>query len=176
MQQFAIVGCGKIAERHAENIIKKGLLSAACDIIPERAHKLAKKFNARPYYSLTDMLEQEHKLSAAAICTPNGLHALHSITCLQAGLHVLCEKPLCIKSDDGEAMIKAAQKAGKHLFVVKQNRYNPHVAEVKKMCIEGRLGNITSFQVNCFWNRPKEYYNDGWRGTKDLDGGTLFTQ
>jgi predicted dehydrogenase len=176
MRQFAIAGCGKIAGRHAENIIKNGLLSAVCDTIPERANTLAKKFNARPYYSLPDMLKYEKELSVVAVCTPNGLHTSHAIMCLQAGLHVLCEKPLCIKSEDGQAMIEAAQKAGKHLFVVKQNRYNPPVAEVKKLCVEGKLGKITSFQINCFWNRPKEYYSDGWRGTRDLDGGTLFTQ
>src|SRR5436853_7314734 len=111
MQKFALIGCGKIAGRHAENIITKGILSAVCDTIPARADELAKKFNARSYYSLNSMLSNENKLTAAVICTPNGLHASHTIQCLQAGLHVLCEKPLCIKSEDGKAMIEAAQKA-----------------------------------------------------------------
>jgi UDP-N-acetyl-2-amino-2-deoxyglucuronate dehydrogenase len=176
MQQFAIIGCGKIAERHAENIIKNGLLSAVCDVEPQRADELAKKFNARAYYSLAGMLQNENKLTVAAICTPNGLHAAHTIQCLHAGLHVLCEKPLCIKSEDGETMIEAAQKAGKYLFVVKQNRFNSPVIELKKLCDEERLGKITSFQINCFWNRPEQYYQSSWRGTKDLDGGTLYTQ
>lgn len=176
MQHFAIIGCGKIAERHAENIVRQGLLSAVCDILPQRAHELAKKFDATPYNSLAALLEKENKLTVAVICTPNGLHASHAIQCLQAGLHVLCEKPLCIKSEDGKAMIKAAQKAGKYLFVVKQNRFNPPIAELKKLCDENKLGNLMSFQINCFWNRPQEYYQNSWRGTKDLDGGTLYTQ
>ncbi|MEP6595829.1 MAG: Gfo/Idh/MocA family oxidoreductase [Ginsengibacter sp.] len=176
MQQFALIGCGKIAERHAENIIRTGLLCAVCDIIPQRVDKLAKKFNAKPYYSLESMLELENELTIAVICTPNNLHAPHSIQCLQAGLHVLCEKPLCIKSEDGKNMVEAAQKAGKYLFVVKQNRFNPPVVEVKKLCDEKRLGNITNFQINCFWNRPQEYYQNSWKGTKELDGGTLYTQ
>ena len=176
MQQFAVIGCGRIAERHAENIIKAGTLCAVCDIIPQRADELAKKFNAKSYYSLAGMLQQENKLTVAVVCTPNGLHASHTIQCLQAGLHVLCEKPLCIKSEDGKAMIGAAQKAGKHLFVVKQNRFNPPVIEVKKLCDENKLGNIISFQINCFWNRPKEYYDNSWKGTQELDGGTLYTQ
>jgi UDP-N-acetyl-2-amino-2-deoxyglucuronate dehydrogenase len=176
MQEFAIIGCGKIAERHAENIIKNGLLSAVCDVEPQRADELAKKFKARPYYSLAGMLQNENKLTVAIICTPNGLHAAHTIQCLNAGLHVLCEKPLCIKSEDGETMIEAAQKAGRYLFVVKQNRFNPPVIELKKLCDEERLGKITSFQINCFWNRPEQYYQNSWRGTKDLDGGALYTQ
>ena len=176
MQKFAIIGCGKIAERHAENIIKRGLVSAVCDIMPTKADILSAKFNAKPYYSLKGMLEHETELTVAVICTPNGLHALHTTQCLQAGLHVLCEKPLCIRSEDGKAMIASAQKTGKYLFVVKQNRFNPPVAEVKKLCDENRLGKITSFQINCFWNRPPEYYENSWRGTKELDGGTLYTQ
>jgi predicted dehydrogenase len=176
MQQFAIIGCGRIAERHAENIVKKGLLSSVCDILPERAEALARKFNATPYYSLADLIKAENNLTVAVICTPNGLHAPHTIQCLNAGLHVLCEKPLCIKSEDGKAMIHAARKAGKYLFVVKQNRFNPPVVKLKKLCDEKKLGNLMSFQINCFWNRPQEYYQDSWRGTKELDGGTLFTQ
>lgn len=174
--KFAIIGCGRIAERHAENIIKTATLSAVCDIVKERADNLAKKYNARPYYSLQDLLANEKNLDAASICTPNGLHASQSIECLNAGLHVLCEKPLCISAKDGKQMIAAAERAGKNLFVVKQNRFNPPVVELKKLLEQNKLGRIYSFQINCFWNRPEEYYHDNWRGTKDLDGGTLFTQ
>lgn len=174
---FALIGCGSISERHAENIVKKGILTAACDIIPGKANSIASKYNARPYYSLEDLLTTESRLTVAVICTPNGLHALHTIQALEKGLHVLCEKPLCISVTDGRNMIEAAEKAGKYLFVVKQNRFNPPVVELKKLCSENRLGNITSFQINCFWNRPEEYYmNSTWKGTKALDGGILYTQ
>ncbi|MDB5221734.1 MAG: Gfo/Idh/MocA family oxidoreductase [Chitinophagaceae bacterium] len=175
-QHFALIGCGKIANRHAENIVKRGVLTSVCDIIPERANDMATRFNARPYYSLESLLKAEEQLTTAVICTPNGLHALHSIQALEKGLHVLCEKPLCISTKDGKAMIAAAEKAGKYLFVVKQNRFNPPVAEIKKLCDENKFGKITSFQINCFWNRPKEYYTDTWKGTKALDGGILYTQ
>jgi predicted dehydrogenase len=77
---------------------------------------------------------------------------------------------------DAEAMIKTAEAASRQLFVVKQNRYNPPVAAVKKAIMEGRLGKIYSLQLNCFWNRNKDYYQDSWRGSLDLDGGTLYTQ
>lgn len=174
--QFAIIGCGRIADRHALNITKFGSLRAVCDIVPEKADSLSLKYNSTPYYSLPDLLHQESNLQVAAVCTPNGLHALHAIQCLRAGLHVLCEKPLSITTTDAKAMITAAKDAGRNLFVVKQNRYNPPVAEVKKLLDANQLGRIYSFQINCFWNRPALYYKDTWKGTKDLDGGALFTQ
>lgn len=176
MYQFAIIGCGRIAERHAENIYKKAKLTAVCDIIKTRADELAAKYKAKAYYSLADLLANEKNLDVVSICTPNGLHAKQSIECLHAGINVLCEKPLCISTEDGHKMILAAKQSGKNLFVVKQNRFNPPVIELKKLLIENKLGKIYSFQVNCFWNRPNEYYNNSWRGTKDMDGGTLFTQ
>lgn len=173
---FAIIGCGKIAERHAENIVKNASLKAVCDIIPESADALAKKYNATPYYSLKSLLQNEQTLNVASICTPNGLHARHSIQCLQAGLNVLCEKPLCIKSEDGKAMIDASISANKKLFVVKSTRFNPVVAGLKKIIDENRLGKIYSFQLSCFWNRPPQYYHNTWKGTLEFDGGTLYTQ
>ena len=173
--RFAIIGCGRIAKRHAEQIIKLGNLEAVCDTNMEKCNSFALKYNTKPYYTIEDLLKNETDLSVISICTPNGLHAEHSILSLQAGINVLCEKPLSIAVTDGELMIKTAFDANKKLFVVKQNRYNPPIVFLKKLIEENKLGKILSFQINCFWNRPKEYYT-GWKGTKDLDGGTLFTQ
>ncbi len=172
---FAIIGCGRIAKRHAEQIIKHGILAAVCDIIPEKANEMASFFNTKAYHSIEELLAVEKKLDIVSICTPNGLHAIHSIKALEAGYNVLCEKPLCITTADGKKMIDAALNYNKKLFVVKQNRYNPPVAYLKDLIDNNKLGKIYSFQISCFWNRPNEYYN-GWKGTKDLDGGTLFTQ
>lgn len=171
---FAIIGCGRIAERHAEQIVKVGFLSAVCDIVKEKADALGSLYNARVYYSIDDLLENE-KPDVVSICTPNGLHAEHSIKALNANFNVLCEKPLCIHTTDGKKMIDAALKADRQLFVVKQNRYNPPITFLKQLIDSGKLGKIFSFQINCFWNRPDEYYKD-WKGKKDLDGGTLYTQ
>jgi predicted dehydrogenase len=173
---FAIIGCGNIGKRHAGYIREKGQLSAVCDIDSSGANKLGKDFNAAVFYSIEELLVSESKPDVVVICTPNGLHAVHSILALNAGCHVLCEKPMAIRSEDCRQMIAAAEKAGKKLFVVKQNRFNPPVAAVKKILDEKRLGRICSFQLNCFWNREDEYYKDSWRGTAALDGGILFTQ
>ena len=111
-----------------------------------------------------------------SICSPNGFHAQHSIKALNAGFHVLCEKPLAISVQDCGEMIKAAEKANRRLFAIKQNRFNPPVSAVKNAIDDGRLGKIYSIQLSCFWNRNEDYYHNSWKGTKELDGGTLYTQ
>lgn len=174
-KNFAITGCGRIGSRHAAQIIRIANVKAVCDIVQAKADALAAFCKATPYYSIEDMLAAEPALDVMSVCTPNGLHAAHSIKSLQAGLNVLCEKPLCLTVQEGEKMMATARKKNKKLFVVKQNRYNPPVIFLKKLLHENKLGNIFSFQINCFWNRPVEYYT-GWKGTKDMDGGTLFTQ
>lgn len=175
--RFAIIGCGRIAQRHAEQIINQGSLIAVCDIIPDRADDLASKFKTKAFYSIEDLLKNEkHQIDVISVCTPNGLHAKHSIMSLEAGIHVLCEKPMAINVHDCGEMIKSAEKNNKRLFIVKQNRFNPPVVAVKKAIDDGVLGKIYSIQLSCFWNRNPDYYLNSWKGTKSLDGGTLFTQ
>jgi UDP-N-acetyl-2-amino-2-deoxyglucuronate dehydrogenase len=174
--KFSIVGCGRVARRHAEHIHNLGELVSVCDIAADRAVRLAERYGASAYTSIDEMLSKTPAVDVIAVCTPNGLHAQHSVQALQAGAHVLCEKPMALTVSDCNEMIRTAQSAGRKLFIVKQNRFNPPVAAVKRVIEEGRLGEIYSAQVNCFWNRDPAYYTDSWRGTKDLDGGTLFTQ
>jgi len=174
--RFAIIGCGRIAQRHAGHISNKGILVAVCDVVNERADELAATYNAVAYYSIDDLLKNETGIDVISVCTPNGLHAEHSIKALQSGFHVLCEKPMALQVADCKKMIAAADKNDKRLFIIKQNRYNPPVVAVKKALDEGRLGKIYSIQLNCFWNRGVDYYANSWKGTMKLDGGTLFTQ
>jgi predicted dehydrogenase len=176
MIKFAIIGCGRIAQRHAEHIAKVGKLVAICDIVAEMADALANQFGAKAYYDIAQLLSVEKDIDVVSICSPNGLHATHSILSLNAGFHVLCEKPMAISATDCGKMIQAAEKANRRLFAIKQNRFNPPVAAVKKIIDEGKLGNILSVQLSCFWNRNNEYYENSWKGTADLDGGTLYTQ
>lgn len=176
MVNFAIIGCGRIAQRHAEHINNKGKLLAVCDVVPEKAEAMAKQYGAKAYTDVADMLQQEKGVDVVSICSPNGLHATHSILALKAGFHVLCEKPMAITVEDCGDMIQAAERANKRLFAIKQNRYNPPVAAVKQLLDEGRLGKIMSVQLNCYWNRNPDYYANSWKGTLKLDGGTLFTQ
>lgn len=175
MYQFALIGCGRISRRHAENIQRIGHLKAVCDIVPEKADLLAKEFKCKAYYSIDALLLAENEIDIISVCTPNGFHAEHAIKSLQAGKHVLCEKPLCLTSAAAWQMIETEKFCRKHLFVVKSNRYNPLLIQVKKLLDEGKLGKVYSFHLSCLWNRPVEYYMD-WHGKSFPDGGTLYTQ
>ena len=175
--RFAIIGCGRIAQRHAAEAVKHGLIRAVCDTDPEKSTSFAEMYNANPYFTIEQLLAAEkNNLDIVCICTPNGYHAEQSIQSLQAGLHVLCEKPMSISSADAARMINASERMKRRLLVVKQNRFNPPVSFVKKLLDENKLGRIINFQMNCFWNRPQAYYKDNWHGTKNLDGGILYTQ
>lgn len=174
--KFAIIGCGRIARRHAEHISKLAELVAVCDISEERAEALGKQYNASIYCCIDELLQNERSVDVVSVCTPNGLHAKHCIKALQAGFHVLCEKPMAISVHDCGEMIKAAERANKRLFAIKQNRFNPPVAAVKDAIDKGILGKIYSIQLSCFWNRNNDYYANSWKGTADMDGGTLYTQ
>jgi predicted dehydrogenase len=175
MYLFAIIGCGRIAERHAENIVRKGKLAAVCDIVPSKADALAQRYSTKAYYTIDELLKAEKDIQIVSICTPNGYHAEHCIKSLQAGKHVLCEKPMCITSAAAWQLIETEKFCRRKLFVVKSTRYNPLVQQLKSLIDSGDLGKIYSFQLNCFWNRPVAYYTD-WRGKLFPDGGTLYTQ
>ena len=178
MQQlkFAIIGCGKISARHSEQAAKLGVIAGVCDIVKEKADALASAFNTKAFYNINDLFAEIKTVDITAICTPNGLHATHSMAALNAGSHVLCEKPMSISSSSAKEMMQVAEVNHKKLFVVKSTRYTPALVELKKIISEKQLGNLFSFQMNCFWNRPAAYYTNSWKGTNELDGGTLYTQ
>jgi UDP-N-acetyl-2-amino-2-deoxyglucuronate dehydrogenase len=175
--KFGIIGCGRIAQRHAEIISQMANLAAVCDIIPEKADSLAIKYNATAYQSPDDMLSKENVIDVIAVCTPNGLHSEHTVKSLNCGKHVVCEKPMAITTEDCKKMIEASDKSKKNIFVVKQNRFNPPIVALKNAIDTKKLGEIYNVQLNCFWNRNDEYYKlSDWKGKKEIDGGTLFTQ
>lgn len=173
---FAIVGCGRIAQRHAEHINNFANLVAVCDIDFQKVKEFGEKYSVATFTNFDELLKSDNKIDVVSICSPNGLHASHSIMALNSGFHVLCEKPMAINVNDCGDMIKAAEKNNKRLFAIKQNRFNPPVAAVKKAIENGIFGKIYSIQLSCFWNRDEAYYSNSWKGTLDMDGGTLYTQ
>ncbi len=174
--RFALVGCGNIAQRHAVHIQTYGELVAVCDVNEERAHALAEKYQVSYYTLLENMLSEVTNADVVVICTPNGLHASQSILALQKGCHVLVEKPMAISTMDAKRMMISAEASGKQLFTVMQNRFNPPVMAVKEALDHGWFGKLFSVQLTCLWNREDAYYHNSWRGTKEMDGGVLFTQ
>lgn len=174
--RFAIIGCGRIAQRHAAQMRRVGELAAVCDIVEEKAKELAAAYNAVWYASIHELLSAGLPIDVIVICTPNGLHAEHSILSFRKGYHVLVEKPMAISSDDAAAMIEEAERSGRKLFLVMQNRFNPPVLAVKKALGMGAFGEISSVQLTCLWNRDDKYYHGSWKGTVAMDGGILYTQ
>lgn len=174
---FALIGCGRIGARHAEHIDNIGILKAVCDTDDSKAIQFGDRFSCASYNDMDELLAKEKNMDVVSICTPNGLHSLHTIKALRKGFHVLVEKPMAISVFDCGEMIKEAEKANKLLFIVKQNRFNPPIVAVKKLIENNTLGKIFSVQLNCFWNRSNKYYQESnWKGTKKMDGGILFTQ
>ena len=175
---FAVVGCGHIGKRHAEMVVQnpEATLVAMADVqSPEKTG--ADRYAVPHYTSLTAMLQAHPEIQVVCIATPNGLHAAMALECLEAGKHVVIEKPMALSKADAEAVIYKALQKSRLVFGVMQNRYSPPSVWLKEMIDSGRLGKIFMAQINCFWNRDGRYYKPGnWHGTKDLDGGTLFTQ
>ena len=175
---FAVVGCGHIGNRHAEMISRDGQtrLVALCDVRP-RGELGLEAYGAPFFASLRSLLQSGLPIDVVNICTPNGLHAQIAVEALEAGCHVVVEKPLALTLADAEKVVYTSLKCQKHVFCVMQNRYSPPSVWLKEMVGSGRLGDIYMVQLNCYWNRDGRYYKPGgWHGDAALDGGTLFTQ
>jgi predicted dehydrogenase len=176
MFKMALVGCGRIGARHAALIQRTGILVAVCDIDPAKPETAGVPPAIPRFTDYREMLDAMPETDVVVICTPNGLHASQSILALEKGFHVLCEKPMALSTRDSANMIRVATAVSRGLFIVKQNRFNPPVLAVRRLLDKGALGLLTGFQLNGFWNREDDYFQDAWRGTKTMDGGILFTQ
>ncbi len=177
MVNFGIVGCGKIGVRHINFLKEMGgvRVLAVADTVENKAKEAAMSCNARVYYNYQDLLNHPD-IDVVNICTPSGMHAQMSIDALNAGKHVICEKPMCLNVADADRMIEAAKKSKKHLFIVKQNRHNAPIKILQDAISKGMFGKIYAINSNVLWNRRPEYYQEAdWRGTKALDGGALAT-
>lgn len=176
--KFGVIGQGHIGKRHAEMIRQNPLadLIAVCDIQPPEKtgiHLTSEKF----YFNIQDLISSHPEIDVINVCSPNGLHAQHCIEALNAGKHVVCEKPMALSKADCEKVIFTALQNHKQVFVVMQNRYSPPSSWLKELVEKKILGEIFLVEINCFWNRDERYYTKPhWKGTKELDGGTLFTQ
>jgi predicted dehydrogenase len=176
--KFAVVGSGHIGKRHAEMIRRndEAELVAMCDILPKE--KLGLDAYDVPFFSSIDeLLSSDIDFDVMCVASPNGLHGEHSLKALAKGKHVVCEKPMALTVADCEKIIFAALQSSRQVFCVMQNRYSPPSQWIKEVVMNGILGDTYMVQLNCYWNRDERYYKKGnWKGTKDLDGGTLFTQ
>ncbi|WP_369722536.1 Gfo/Idh/MocA family protein [Bradyrhizobium sp. LLZ17] len=180
MIRFGLLGCGRIAKRHSEllggNHIDRASLVAVCDSVRSRADALAAKFGVPAYEDLEAFLDHKD-MDAVAVLTPSGLHPQHAIACARAGKHVVVEKPMALRLQDADDMIRACDEVGVKLFVVKQNRFNVPVVKAREALDAGRFGRLVLGTVRVRWCRDQAYYDqDAWRGTWAYDGGVLTNQ
>ena len=176
--KFAVVGAGHIGKRHAEMIRREdeAELVALADVRSQKECE-AESFDVPFFSSIEELLNSNLDIDVVNICTPNGLHAEQSLLALKNKKHVVCEKPMGLKKDACEKIIFKALQVSRQVFCVMQNRYSPPSEWIKSIVTDGILGDIYMVQLNCYWNRDDRYYKkEGWKGTKDLDGGTLYTQ
>ena len=176
--KFAVVGQGHIGKRHAEMIRRneESELVAVCDVASKEQLGLG-ELKEDFYPSMDKMLASHPEIEVVSICSPNGLHAQHSLVALNAKKNIICEKPMALTKADCETIIFKALQVHKTVFCVMQNRYSPPSVWLKEIVENQIIGDIYMVQLNCYWNRDDRYYKKGgWKGTQKLDGGTLFTQ
>lgn len=177
--RIAVVGCGRIAENHFKAIEQhktRLTLSAVCDSNEARLNEASAHYAVDGYADLSELLKYSNS-DMVALCTPSGIHPAQTIMAAQAGRHVLTEKPMATRWQDGVAMVRACDEVGVRLFVVKQNRRNATLQLLKKAIDKGRFGRIYLANINVFWTRPQDYYDQAtWRGTWEFDGGAFMNQ
>jgi len=177
--RLAIIGCGRIAKNHFASFSSHANdieLVSVCDTDPERLESASAMYDVPGYRNLTELLAEAHA-DVVVLATPSGLHARQAIEAAQAGCHVITEKPMATRWEDGRRMVETFDRAGLRLFVVKQNRKNPTLQLLRRAVEKRRFGRIYMASVNVFWTRPQEYYDsEAWRGKWEFDGGALMNQ
>ncbi len=177
--RFALVGCGRISANHIEALGRhagRAALVALCDNRPEALQAALARTGVAGFESL-DALLAGSDADVIVLATPSGLHPRQAMCAAAAGRHVLTEKPMATRWDEGLQMVRACREAGVKLFVVKQNRLNPTLQRLKAAVDGARFGRIVMAVVNVFWTRPQSYYDEApWRGRWDLDGGAFLNQ
>lgn len=177
--RFALVGCGRIAKNHFASIeahAERCELTDVCDNDPQALADAVESTGAKGHKSLRELLANTNA-DCVILTTPSGIHPKQAIQIAESGRHVMTEKPMATRWQDGLAMVKACDKAEVFLFVVKQNRRNATLQLLKRAIDDGRFGRIYMVNVNVFWTRPQAYYDSSkWRGTWELDGGAFMNQ
>lgn len=171
--RIGLVGVGAAAQVNHIPALKKiedVELVALCDRDPEKAARVAQKFQIPAAVSRLEDLLSDDSLDAVHVCTPNYLHAPMAIAALEAGKHVLCERPFARNGDEAASMLKAARKADRVLMCSVAHRFRPDAQLLRRFVEKGDLGEI--FFTKAGWLRQRtEWDSDEWRRQKRESGG-----
>jgi UDP-N-acetyl-2-amino-2-deoxyglucuronate dehydrogenase len=187
LYKAALIGCGRISFKHIEGYVKnskKLSLMAVCDPDLERAEEKKNEYlksvpsvKILVFSDYLELLSSKDRPDIVTIATESGNHPQIAIDCLNAGCHVIVEKPMALSTKDADAMIEAADRNNKKLAVCFQNRFNAPVQKTREALDQGRFGGLLHSMIQVRWNRNEGYYSQApWRGTWALDGGTLMNQ
>jgi len=162
MINIGIIGCGKIAQvRHIPEYAANpnARLAGYYDLNQERAAGLAKKFGGKAYSSVEELLADK-KIEAVSVCTANASHAAISIAALNAGKHVLCEKPMATTLADCEAMVKTASERKRTLMIGQNQRMAKAHVKARQLIASGLIGEIISFRTTFGHGGPETWSID----------------
>ncbi|RRD92674.1 gfo/Idh/MocA family oxidoreductase [Clostridiales bacterium COT073_COT-073] len=173
---FAIVGCGVIAETHGKALkmleAEGCKLYAVCDIVQEKAEKFAEKYGVGVIYYDDESVMQDSNIDVICVCVPSGTHGLICKMAAQAGKHIICEKPMEINEQKMAEITNVVEKSGIKMQCVFQRRLMPTAQAVKQLICENKLGKICLAEAQLKYYRDQAYYDSaGWRGTWKQDGG-----
>lgn len=168
----AVIGAGFIGPVHVEGLLRAGIpVQGILGVSPKESRSSAKRLGLKRAYEHFQQVLDDKEVQAVHIATPNRLHYDMARKALEAGKHVLCEKPLEITLERIDEMIAAHQTAGTMLGGIFQNRFNPAMEPLRRAVAEERFGRITYAGIFVPWWRTDEYYSGSWRGTLAMDGG-----
>ena len=181
--KYALIGCGRIATNHIKAVQNNALdLVAVCDIVPEQMEKLLEKHNlqkdnnVKRYTDYHKML-REMRPELVAIATESGLHAQIALDCIDAGVHVIIEKPIAMSMDDANEIVRRSEQGGIVVSACHQNRFNIKKKKTREAIEQNRFGKLSHGSIHVRWNRNQDYYTQAhWRGTWAQDGGCLMNQ
>ncbi len=173
MKNFSILGLGHIGRVHQQAILD----APNAQLISVIDYNLPEDISVKAYNTLESFLTEDQETDVVVIATPNGLHREHAIRCLKGGKNILIEKPLALSFEDAKEILAVAHQKGLRVFSSMQLRFSPVVQYVKNLLENNSLGKVYMINIQCYWNRNRNYYKlRDWHGKDDMDGGVLFTQ
>ncbi|MBP1966649.1 Gfo/Idh/MocA family protein [Paenibacillus aceris] len=175
MIRVAVIGIGAISAAHIEayqTLGERCQIVALSDIYTDKAEQFKQKHNldCLIFSDYREMLSRDD-IDLVSVCTPPYTHADITVYALNAGKHVIVEKPMASSLEECDRMNEAAEATGKILSVVSQNRFGDSVMKLKSVLDSGLAGKIVHAQVDSFWWRGYVYYDLWWRGTWEKEGG-----